>query len=81
MDKYIINGNKRLEGSVRAEGSKNAALPIIVATLLIDNGVSVINNVPHLRDIETVIKVLKYLGAKVDYDQENESGPAARYHR
>ena len=73
MDKYIINGNNRLEGSVRADGSKNAALPIIVATLLIDNGTSVIHNVPHLRDIETVIKVLKYLGAVVDYDQENET--------
>ncbi len=73
MDKYIINGNNRLEGSVRADGSKNAALPIIVATLLIDNGTSIIHNVPHLRDIETVIKVLKYLGAVVDYDQENET--------
>ncbi|MEW6411408.1 MAG: UDP-N-acetylglucosamine 1-carboxyvinyltransferase [Candidatus Zixiibacteriota bacterium] len=70
MDKFIIKGGKPLNGSVKVEGSKNAALPIIVAALLIDKGETVIKNVPPLRDIFTVIKVIEYLGAKVTYDDK-----------
>ena len=72
MDKFIITGGKPLTGSLEVEGSKNAALPIIFATLLIKKGVTTIKNVPPLRDIFTAIKVLEFLGAKVEYDQTKQ---------
>lgn len=65
MDKFIIEGGKRLSGSVRIESSKNAVLPILAASLLADNGESAICNVPNLADVETMLKVLQHLGAKV----------------
>jgi UDP-N-acetylglucosamine 1-carboxyvinyltransferase len=70
MDKFVIKGGKPLKGQVKVEGSKNAALPIIVASLLINKGETVIKNIPPLRDIFTIIKVIEYLGAKVTYDKK-----------
>lgn len=67
MDKFIINGGRKLKGSVEISGSKNAALPILMATLLTDED-CVINRVPNLRDIRTTIKILEELGKKVSYD-------------
>lgn len=69
MDKFIINGPAVLKGSVTVEGSKNAALPIIAAALLIDKGETVLRNIPPLRDIYTMIDMLGHLGAKVEYDK------------
>lgn len=65
MDKLIIKGGNKLSGSVTVSGSKNAALPIFVATLLAP-GVHEISNVPFLRDINTTIKLLESLGAHVN---------------
>ncbi len=65
MDKLIIKGGKKLAGDVTVSGSKNAALPIFVSTLLAP-GQHEISNVPFLRDINTTIKVLEQLGARVD---------------
>jgi len=70
MDKFIINGPCTLKGRVEADGSKNAALPIIAGALLIDKGETVIKNVPPLRDIYTLKKMLEYVGAKVTYDDK-----------
>ena len=67
MDKFIIQGGRKLKGSVEISGSKNAALPILMATLLTDEP-CVINRVPNLRDIRTTIKILEELGKKVCYD-------------
>ncbi|MBR5544723.1 MAG: UDP-N-acetylglucosamine 1-carboxyvinyltransferase [Clostridia bacterium] len=67
MDKIIINGNRRLNGEITVQGAKNSALPILVATLLV-NGVSVIHNCPMLSDVEATIKILQYLGCKVTRD-------------
>lgn len=64
MDKFIIKGGKKLSGTVKISGSKNAALPILVAGLLIEKGETVIKNVPDLADIDTVLKVLNHLGVK-----------------
>ena len=69
MDKFVIKGGKPLKGSVMVEGSKNAALPIIAAALLIEKGETVIKNVPPLKDIYTIIELIQYLGAKVTYDE------------
>ena len=66
MTKYIIKGGKTLKGEVRISGSKNAALPIIVATLL-SGEKSVIKNVPDLRDIRTIILLLNTLGSKTEF--------------
>ncbi|MEW5925371.1 MAG: UDP-N-acetylglucosamine 1-carboxyvinyltransferase, partial [Candidatus Zixiibacteriota bacterium] len=68
MDKFVINGGKKLNGSIKVEGSKNAALPIIAATILLKRGVSVLDNIPPLKDIFTIRKVLDFIGAKIEYD-------------
>ncbi len=68
MDKFVINGPNVLKGKARVDGSKNAALPIIAASLLIDRGETVLKNIPPLRDIEIMKQMLEYVGAKVTYD-------------
>jgi len=68
MDKFVIAGGKKVKGAIKVEGSKNAALPIIASTVLIKKGASKIKNVPPLRDIFTIKKVLEHIGAEVEYD-------------
>lgn len=70
MDKFIVTGGKKLSGSLKVSGSKNAALPIIVASLLAEEGQTVISNVPDLADIHTIIGVLAGLGAKINHDTD-----------
>jgi len=65
LDKLIIKGGRKLAGEVTVSGSKNASLPIFVATILAP-GCHEISNVPFLRDINTTIKVLESLGATVE---------------
>lgn len=65
MDKLIINGGKKLKGTVTVSGSKNASLPICIAAALAP-GVSTITNVPRLRDITTTAKLLESLGAVIE---------------
>ncbi len=67
MDYYKIKGGRKLKGEVKISGAKNAALPIIVASLLAD-GETVLTNVPDLKDIRTIIKVIEYLGAETEFD-------------
>ena len=64
MDKLLITGGLPLEGAVPISGAKNAALPIMAATLLA-SGVHTLRNVPRLRDTRTFARVLELLGAKV----------------
>jgi UDP-N-acetylglucosamine 1-carboxyvinyltransferase len=64
MDKLQITGGNRLDGEVRISGAKNAALPILAATLLAEEPVSV-GNVPHLHDVTTMIQLLGRMGVKV----------------
>ncbi len=66
MDKLVIEGGRRLEGSVEISGAKNASLPILAATVLTKER-SVIRNVPQVADIFTMVKILKSLGAKVTF--------------
>src|SRR5665811_1820749 len=61
MEKLIIEGGKPLYGTVRISGAKNAALPLIAATLLAE-GVHTLNNVPDLRDTRTILRLLESLG-------------------
>lgn len=67
MEKLKITSVDRLEGDVTISGAKNAALPILMATILA-KGDSVVTNVPQLNDIRTTSRVLTSLGAKVDFD-------------
>nr|PZN67527.1 MAG: UDP-N-acetylglucosamine 1-carboxyvinyltransferase [Pseudomonadota bacterium] len=64
MDRLQITGGRRLDGEVRISGAKNAALPILAATLLAEEPVSV-GNVPHLHDVTTMIRLLTGMGVKV----------------
>jgi UDP-N-acetylglucosamine 1-carboxyvinyltransferase len=68
MDKLQIQGGPALEGDVRISGSKNATLPILAATLLADDPVSV-GNVPHLQDVTTTIELLGRMGVSVTMDE------------
>lgn len=63
MDKLLINGGKRLDGTLRVSGAKNAALPILAAALLTDEAVS-ITNTPRLNDIATMLRLLGRLGVE-----------------
>ncbi|WP_241622405.1 UDP-N-acetylglucosamine 1-carboxyvinyltransferase [Rosenbergiella australiborealis] len=65
MDKFRVQGPSRLSGEVTISGAKNAALPILFSALLAEEPV-IIQNVPELRDIDTTMKLLTQLGAKVE---------------
>lgn len=65
MDKIIIHGGERLIGEVKISGSKNATLPLF-ASCILTGGENIFHNVPNLKDVETIGKVLKNLGIKID---------------
>ena len=65
MQKFIINGGTKLQGTVKISGSKNAVLPIAVAAAILGDGVSVLHNVPNLTDVKTLSAVLEGLGASI----------------
>ncbi len=67
LSTLIVEGGRRMEGSVRVGGAKNSSLPLIAAALL-PNGVSVIEDVPRLKDIETMRGVIEALGARIIMD-------------
>jgi len=69
MDKLIITGGKSLSGDVRISGAKNAALPILAATLLAE-GPMIIGNIPHLRDITTTMELLGRMGVDLTVDEK-----------
>lgn len=64
-ERIVIMGGARLEGEVRVSGSKNSSLPILAASLLASKGECVLHNVPHISDVETMISVLRGVGADV----------------
>lgn len=70
MDKLIINGNIPLNGEIRISGAKNAALPILAATLLSPAPVH-ISNVPHLQDVSTTMSLLGQMGVRLTLDEKS----------
>ena len=64
MSKFIIQGGKKLEGEVKISGSKNAALPIIAATVL-NGGKTTLYNVPDIHDVQTMFEIIKDIGGEV----------------
>ena len=71
MDLIEIIGNKPLEGKIKISGSKNASLPIMIASLLTKEKVE-IDNIPNLSDVSTLIDLMKSLGADIELDQSLE---------
>lgn len=71
MDKLIIHGGRPLNGAIRISGAKNAALPILVSTLLADEPVTV-RNVPHLHDITTTMELLGRMGVILSVGEQME---------
>ncbi|HUE51952.1 MAG TPA: UDP-N-acetylglucosamine 1-carboxyvinyltransferase [Terriglobales bacterium] len=65
MDKFVVRGGNPLLGTIRVSGAKNAALPCMAAALLTDEPV-ILENIPHVRDIETTRKLLAAMGAEVE---------------
>lgn len=72
MDKFVIVGGNRLSGEVTVGGAKNAALPLLAASLLA-NGTTCINNVQPLSDIKTICRLLEILGAKCRVEKDKVS--------
>jgi UDP-N-acetylglucosamine 1-carboxyvinyltransferase len=68
MSKLIIKGEKKLEGEIEIKGSKNAALALIPATLLIEGEV-ILKNVPIINDVQVIIEIMKYLGSKINFEK------------
>ncbi len=72
-DTIIVKGGKRLSGTVKIEGAKNAALPILAASLLGQTAPSTFDNVPLLSDIYTMQQVLRHLNIHIDFDEEKQT--------
>ena len=69
MDKLLIHGGTRLEGTIAISGAKNAALPILAGTLLASEPV-IVKNVPHLKDVTTTISLLQMMGVQITVDEQ-----------
>jgi UDP-N-acetylglucosamine 1-carboxyvinyltransferase len=71
VPKFVVHGGERLRGTIRPTGNKNAALPMLAATLLTEDEV-VLENVPAIKDVLTLIDLLKALGAEANWTGDNE---------
>ncbi|MGH3137931.1 MAG: UDP-N-acetylglucosamine 1-carboxyvinyltransferase, partial [Gaiellaceae bacterium] len=71
MQSFVIEGGRPLSGTVRASGNKNGALPILAACVLASDEVR-LSNVPHIRDVETMVELLVDLGADVEWTGSND---------
>jgi len=78
MDKIVLEGGVPLKGTIEISGAKNAVLPILAATLLTDER-CIIKNVPNLRDVSTMIKILRSLGVKAQMDGSRVVVEAKKY--
>jgi UDP-N-acetylglucosamine 1-carboxyvinyltransferase len=71
MLSFVIEGGRPLSGTVRAAGNKNGALPILAATILASEPVT-LENVPRIRDVETMVELLAHTGAEAEWTGQNE---------
>ena len=80
MDKLLIEGGARLSGTISTSGAKNAALPILAGTLLATEPV-VVRNVPHLKDVTTMLSLLQTMGVQITVDDQlNVEADASNVH-
>lgn len=68
MGKYLINGRKKISGTLKLSGSKNSSLPILAASIL-NSGTTIIHNCPDISDVRITIKILKHIGCKVSFEK------------
>jgi UDP-N-acetylglucosamine 1-carboxyvinyltransferase len=78
MEKIIVRGGRKLNGTVRVEGAKNAVLPVIAASILASEGKSVITDVPVLADVYTINEVLRNMNADVHFENNTITVDAAQ---
>ncbi len=71
MDKFVVKGPSKIKGIVSCSGSKNLALPLLSATLLFDKPV-VLKNLPNVRDVQTMLSLLKILGSKIELSKNKK---------
>ena len=62
--KLIINGGRKTEGEISVHGAKNAALPLLAATVLIKDGECIIHNCPRLTDVDAALRILSHIGVR-----------------
>ena len=72
MDKFIVKGPCKIKGEISISGSKNAALPILASTILFDKTVT-IENLPRVKDINTMLNLLKSLGSKIILSRDRKT--------
>src|SRR6266540_4323879 len=70
MERFIVEGGRRLEGTIRPGGNKNAALPILAACLLTEEPV-VLRNLPDIQDVRVMLEIMEGLGASIDRLEKN----------
>lgn len=76
MDKFLIQGGVKLEGEVRISGAKNAALPLLAAMILADSPIT-LTNVPNLKDVNTLVKLIAGLGVEITYEGDTVKADTA----
>ena len=70
MERFIVEGGRRLEGTIRPGGNKNAALPILAACLLTDEAIT-LHNLPDIQDVRVMLEIIEKLGASVERQEKN----------
>ena len=73
MEEIIVRSGNKLEGNVKIEGAKNAVLPILAASLLAEEGTSILKNVPVLSDVLTMNQVIHHLNATIDFNEQTNT--------
>jgi len=71
MQKLLIKGNRQLNGKIHISGSKNASLPILAASILANN--IKLKNVPFVKDIFTMLELIKFIGIKIKINQKKNN--------
>ena len=71
MDKLEVFGARKLKGQIKISGSKNASLPILAATILSKKKIH-LSNLPKVKDIETMIKLLEFVGSKIKISKKKK---------
>src|SRR6059058_1336776 len=70
MERFVVEGGRRLDGTIRPGGNKNAALPILAACLLTDDAVT-LRNLPDIQDVRVMLQILEGIGANVERIEQN----------
>src|SRR5438046_1857338 len=70
LERFVVEGGRRLEGSIRPGGNKNAALPILAACLLTDDPI-ILRNLPDIQDVRVMLQILEGIGASVEKIETN----------